>query len=205
LASSAGTAAAGRALDALNFFLADVRGGLGPYLAVYLLTVRQWNEAEIGVVMSISGIVGVLAQTPAGALVDAAHQKRGLVLAALCIVALGSLALIPLSSFWAVGASQAVVGAAGAVFGPAIAAISLGIFGHGEFAARIGRNEAFNHAGNAVAATLAGVSGYFYGPTAVFVLLAAMTAGSLVSVLMVPPGAIDHDRALSARRRTARA
>ena len=39
---------AGRALDALNFFLADVRGGLGPYLAVYLLTVRNWNEAEIG-------------------------------------------------------------------------------------------------------------------------------------------------------------
>jgi hypothetical protein len=37
---------AARALDALNFFLADVRGGLGPYLAVYLLTVRNWNEAE---------------------------------------------------------------------------------------------------------------------------------------------------------------
>ena len=32
-----------RALDALNFFLADVRGGLGPYLAIYLLTVQNWN------------------------------------------------------------------------------------------------------------------------------------------------------------------
>jgi len=45
---------ASRALDALNFFLADVRTGLGPYLAVYLLTVRNWNEAEIGIVMSTS-------------------------------------------------------------------------------------------------------------------------------------------------------
>ncbi len=190
---------AGGALDALNFFLADVRGGLGPYLAVYLLTVRQWNEAEIGIVMSISGIVGVLAQTPAGALVDATHQKRALVVAAACIVALGSIALIPSSSFWAVAASQTVVGAAGAVFGPAIAAISLGIFGHGEFAARIGRNEAFNHAGNAAAATVAGVSAYFYGPIAVFLLLAVMGAASFVSVLMVPPKAIDHDRARGLR------
>lgn len=190
---------AGRGLDALNFFLADVRGGLGPYLAVYLLTVRQWNEAEIGVVMSISGMVGVLAQAPAGALVDEAHQKRGLLVAALCIVALGSIALIPLSSFWPVAASQAIVGTAGAVFGPAIAAISLGVFGHGAFAARIGRNEAFNHAGNAAAAMIAGVSAYFYGPMAVFLLLATMAAASLASVLMVPPDAIDHDRARGLR------
>lgn len=33
---------AGRALDAANFFLADVRDGLGPYLAVYLLTEQHW-------------------------------------------------------------------------------------------------------------------------------------------------------------------
>jgi hypothetical protein len=32
------TANVERALDALNFFLADVRDGLGPYLAIYLLT-----------------------------------------------------------------------------------------------------------------------------------------------------------------------
>ena len=29
-----------RGLDAANFFLADVRDGLGPYLAIYLLAVR---------------------------------------------------------------------------------------------------------------------------------------------------------------------
>jgi hypothetical protein len=43
-----------RALDAVNFFLADVRDGLGPYLAVYLLTEQHWDEAHIGVVMSIA-------------------------------------------------------------------------------------------------------------------------------------------------------
>ncbi|NVL45825.1 hypothetical protein F2S75_04755 [Pseudomonas syringae pv. actinidiae] len=31
-------------LDSLNFFLADVRDGLGPYLAIYLLAVHQWDR-----------------------------------------------------------------------------------------------------------------------------------------------------------------
>ena len=54
-----------RALDAANFFLADVRDGLGPYLAVYLLTEQKWDEARIGLVMSIATIAGIVAQTPA--------------------------------------------------------------------------------------------------------------------------------------------
>jgi hypothetical protein len=62
---------ANRALDAANFFLADVRDGLGPYLAIYVLTEEKWDEASIGVVMSIATLAGILAQTPAGALVDA--------------------------------------------------------------------------------------------------------------------------------------
>ena len=66
-----------RPLDALNFFLADVRDGLGPYLAIYLLTEQKWDEASIGIVMSIAA--GILAQTPAGALVDVIRAKRSLI------------------------------------------------------------------------------------------------------------------------------
>src|SRR5260370_4811978 len=77
-----------RALDALNFFLADVRGGPGPYLAIYPLTVQNWNEAQIGVVMSISAIAGLLAVTPGGDLIDAIPAKRASVrLAALVLTA----------------------------------------------------------------------------------------------------------------------
>lgn len=50
-------------LDSLNFFLADVRDGLGPYLAIYLLAVHKWDPASIGVVMTIAGIAGLLTQT----------------------------------------------------------------------------------------------------------------------------------------------
>jgi len=183
------------ALDALNFFLADVHGGLGPYLAVYLLAVPGWNAADIGIVMSIAGICGIVAQTPAGALIDAARAKRTIVAVAALVVTACSLLLVWLKSFWAVAASQAAVGIGGAVFGPAIAAISLGIVGHRAFAARTGRNEAFNHAGNAVAAAVAAVAAHQFGPIAVFFLLAGMAAGTLVSVLAVPGHAIDHEAA----------
>jgi MFS family permease len=82
-------------LDWMNFFLADVRDGLGPYLAIYLLTVQKWDAASIGVVMSIGGIAGLVAQTPAGALIDATRLKRGIVIGAAVLVTVGSL-LLPL-------------------------------------------------------------------------------------------------------------
>ena len=53
-------------LDALNFFLADVRDGLGPYLAIYLLTVEKWNEASIGAVMSVAAIAAISQNTTMG-------------------------------------------------------------------------------------------------------------------------------------------
>src|SRR6266404_1611172 len=148
-------------LDWMNFFLADVRDGLGPYLAIYLLTIQKWDQASIGIVMSIGGIAGLLAQTPAGAIIDATRWKRGIIMG-------------------------------GAIFPPAIAAITLGIVGPRAFARRVGRNEAFNHAGNATAAMLAGSSAYFFGPIAVFWVMSAMAAATIVATLSVPRDAIDH-------------
>jgi MFS family permease len=184
-----------RPLDALNFFLADVRDGLGPYLAIYLLTVQRWDEASIGLVMSVATLAGLLAQTPAGALIDATRAKRAVVASAALAVTLASLLLPWLPTFWPVALSQATAHAAAAVFAPAVAAITLGAVGHKAFASRIGRNESFNHAGNAFAAAAAGIAAYIWGPVVVFFLLAAMSAASLVSVLAVPASAIDHDLA----------
>jgi MFS family permease len=188
-------ARAGHALDAANFFLADVRDGLGPYLAVYLLTEQKWDEARIGVVMSIATLAGILAQTPAGALIDATKAKRLVMVAAAIVVTAASLLLPVMPRFWPVAISQAIAQAAGAIFAPALAAVSLGIVGSRAFTRRIGRNETFNHAGNAVAAAIAGAAAYLLGPSVVFYLLAAMSLGSLVSVLAIPERAIDHDRA----------
>lgn len=188
-------ARAARSLDALNFFLADVRDGLGPYLAIYLLTVQKWNEADIGLVMTLGGLAAIAAQTPAGALIDAIGCKRGIVIASAVIVTLSSLALPYLQTFWTVAAGQILAGFSGSVFQPAIAAITLGIVGPRNFARRNGRNEAFNHGGNAAAAILAAGLGYVYGPSVVFYVMAAMAMASIVATWSIDPTSIDHDLA----------
>src|SRR6201993_5556827 len=96
---------------------------------------------------------------------------------------------------WPVAVSQATAHAAGVVFGPALAAVTLGIAGHRAFTRRIGRNETFNHAGNATAALIAGGAAYLFGPSVVFYLLAAMSLASVVSVLAIPEATNDHDLA----------
>lgn len=180
-----------RPLDALNFFLADVRDGLGPYLAIYLLAVQNWNEASIGLVMSIAAAAGIAAQTPAGALIDRSTAKRALIIAAALVVTAASVVLPWLDSFALVAATQALAAAAGAIFAPAVAALTLGIVGPRAFARRTGRNEAFNHAGNAVAAMLAGAFAYEFGPGVVFWLMAAMALASIAATLSIPAAAID--------------
>ena len=152
------------ALDGVNFFLADVRDGLGPYLAIYLLTAQHWDAASIGVVMSISGISGLVAQTPIGALIDATHRKRLLVAGASAVIALCCISITLAPSFTVVAAAKATMGVMASAFAPAVSAMTLGIVGQRLFAEWIGRNEGFNHAGNVVAAVLAGVLGYLFLP-----------------------------------------
>jgi MFS family permease len=182
-------------LDWLNFFLADVKDGLGPFLAIYLLSSRHWDAGKIGVVMMIAGVATVTARAPFGALVDWTRWKRGLMVAAAVAVAGGALAMSFFPNFWLIAVVQAAIGSADAIFPAAIGAISLGIVGPKMFARRVGRNEAFNHAGNAFTAIVAGVAGWLIAPGAVLWLIAGLAGGSVWAALAIDPGAIDHDLA----------
>ena len=139
----------------------------------------------------VAALAGIVAQTPAGALIDRSTAKRALMVAAAILVTLACLTLPLVQRFELVAATQAVAAAAGAIFAPAIAAVTLGIVGPKAFARRTGRNEAFNHAGNAVAAAIAGITAYAFGPIVVFWLLAAMATASIFATLSIPAGAID--------------
>jgi MFS family permease len=184
-----------RALDLSNFFLADVRDGLGPYLSVYLLLTHHWDQASIGFVMGIGGIAAIAAQTPVGALVDRTSAKRALIVAGAVTVTAATLAMPLLPHFATISALQVCTGIAGSIFAPALAAVTLGIVGARRFSRRIGRNESFNHAGNATAGAITGGLAYGFGPVVVFWVLAAMAALSVLATLSIPGGAIDHDRA----------
>ena len=185
-------------LDALNFFLADVRDGLGPYLAIYLLAVHHWQPASIGFVMTLAGVTALVTQIPAGALLDKTHSKRAVIVVAALLVTISSVTLPFVSAFSWVAFTQAISALSASVFAPAIAAISLGITGPRAFTQRTGRNETFNHAGNAVAALLAGTFAYFFGPTVVFYLMGVMAIGSVISVSFISAEAIDHHLARGA-------
>src|SRR5579871_3170845 len=126
------------ALDALNLLLADVAGGMGPFLAIYLMSSRQWGAGGIGIVLTVGGIATVLARGPAGGLVDAVTWKRSLIAGASLLVGVAAAITALIPDVWPVTMAQVAAGVADAVFPPAIAAISLGIFGRALFTRRVG-------------------------------------------------------------------
>jgi MFS family permease len=187
-----------RALDGLNFFLADVRDGMGPFLGTFLREKHHWDAGWVGMALAASQIGTVLAQTPAGALIDRIRRKRLAVAVAAVAVATGCalLYLVPVLSV--VVLAQAAIGASSSFFAPAIAALTLGLVGRAAMPRRTGRNEAFNHGGNVAAAALAGLSTYLFGYGAIFFLVAGMAAASAVAVLLIHEADIDHTLARGA-------
>src|SRR5579863_3389971 len=98
-----------RGLDWLNFFLADVQTGVGPFLAIYLAG-YGWNEERVGLALSVGGIAGILVQTPAGALVDQVHRKRTLIAAGIGALVLGALLIALAPTFSSVMSAQVLIG-----------------------------------------------------------------------------------------------
>ena len=188
-----------RGLDWLNFFLADVQTGVGPFLAIYLAG-YGWNEERVGLALTVGGIAGIVAQTPAGALVDQVHHKRTLIAAGIGTLALGALLIAFVPTFWSVMSAQVLIGGTSSIFGPAICAISLGIVGHHLFDARQGRNQSFNSAGNVVAAVSMGVLGYFVSNRSIFFFVAVCTLPTLFALRRIRPDEIDYERARGAKK-----
>jgi MFS family permease len=167
-----------RALDWLNFFLADVRTGVGPFLAIYLAT-QHWNEQAVGVALTVGGLAGVLGQGPAGAVVDAVTSKRALIAGAIVLIAGGALALASWPARSLVMAVQIVLGVTGSVLGPAMAAVTLGLVGLRRMAERVGRNHRFDSAGNLTAAGACGIVGYALSGRAIFLFAAILVVPAL--------------------------
>ena len=184
-----------RPLDWLNFFLADVRGGLGPYVGVFLLTQADWNQATIGAVLTVSGLIGITLHTPIGALIDATHFKRGLIIGGTCALAISAVAIAWAPTLPIVLTADILMAVAGAIFAPTVAAITLGITNRQALPARLGRNAAFDRAGNIFIAVLAGVVGWGFSQRAVFYLVPLFALLTSLAVLSIPAHSIDHDRA----------
>ena len=182
-------------LDWLNFFLADIRGGLGPYVGVFLLTQAHWNQATIGAVLTVSGLIGITLHTPIGALIDATHFKRGLIIGGTFALAVSALAIAWAPTLPVVLTADILMAVAGAIFAPTVAAITLGITTRQALPARLGRNAAFDRAGNIFIAVLAGLVGWGFSQRSVFYLVPLFAVLTSLAVLSIPAHSIDHDRA----------
>jgi predicted MFS family arabinose efflux permease len=183
-----------RGLDGLNFFLADVQTGVGPFLAIYLAG-YGWNEQRVGLALTVGAIAGILTQTPAGAFVDRLRSKRALIAAGVVSLAAGALMIAFAPRFWFVMSAQVLIGGTSAIFGPAICAVSIGIVGRRLFDLRQGRNETFGAVGNVAAAVAMGLLGYFVSNRSIFFFVAACTIPTLLALFLISPGEIDYERA----------
>ena len=187
-------------LDWLNFFIADVQTAFGPFVAVYLAT-RGWSLGDIGLVMGIGGAVSVASQAPGGWLIDAIPAKRTIIGVSIALIAAGALVFAVWPGFWPVLIAELLHGATGGTVKPALAALALGLVGHGALARRLGRNQAFKSFGNAATAGLMGVLGQYASDRAPFLIAAALCIPAAVALMMIRSQDIDYAEARAAADR----
>ena len=184
-----------RWLKALNFTIADVQNGMGPYAALFLQSSAHWNPAQIGTALAFGNIAQVLAQTPAGALIDQLRQKRAIVAVGIVLIAIACLATPLFTTFPVVAGSQMLIGIAGAIFPPTLAAMALGLVGRRRMDRQMGTNQAFNAAGNVFAALAFGAVGYYFQLSWMFFFVVALCVISLLCLQRIRPSDIDYEAA----------
>jgi MFS family permease len=183
------------ALDALNFLSADVRNLFGPFINVYLVTGQHWSQTEVGLVTTASGLIGIALQTPIGAAIDVIRAKRAVIVATMAAMSVAAVIIYAAPTFWPIALATAILAIAGDAFPPAVSALTLGLVTKNQLAHRLGRNSAFDHGGNIAIALVAGGVGTVFSQRAVFLMVPFFAALTSAVVLMIPPDAIDHDRA----------
>ena len=185
------------ALDWLNFFLAALLMGFGPFVAVKLAD-RGWVPGSIGLVLTASGVAGLLTQVPAGELIDVSRSKRMLVGMATTAIISGVLIFGLRADFPSVFAGALIQGTAGSVLGPGIAAISLGLVGQNGLAERLGRNQRFASIGGLTAAGIMGAIGYFLSTADIFLVTAAFGGPVILALVRIRAEDIHFGRSCCA-------
>jgi MFS family permease len=149
---------------------------------------------------SPQSIASVLAQGPAGWIVDWSHHKNWLIVGGAAVVAFGCVGVVQAPDETAEILTQILIGIAAALFPPATAAISLGVVGKERLSRRMGRNESFNHAGNVSFALLAGAAGTWLGQKWIFYMSAVVALGTMFAAASIRSRDIDNLAARAADR-----
>ena len=184
-------------LDGVNFFIAAMSAGFGPYVAAYLAD-QKWTPQEVGFVLSVSALAALLSQLPGGELVDFTRSKRLLIALGSIIVAVSAIIITVRPSVPVVFGGLILQGITGGLLGPAIASISLGIVGQSGLPDRLGRNQRFASIGGLISAGFMGLIAYFLSYRAIFVLVAVLVVPLFVMLARIHPREIHFGRACGA-------
>jgi MFS family permease len=186
-------------LDWTNFFIADVQTGFGTFVAFYLADLG-WSQGDIGLVLTVGGIAGVVSQIPGGALADAVTWKRGLVATGILMTGAAAMILALFATFAPVFVAALLQGTTGGIITPAIAGISLGLVGRRAMSVRTGRNLRYAAGGHALTAALMGLAGAYFTDSAIFLAAASLCIPALIALAFIRPDEIDYARARNARK-----
>ena len=96
-------------LNGLNFFVADMLTGFGPFVTVYLVA-NGWHPTDVGFVLSLSSMAAIAGQLPAGLLVDAVPLKRLIAASGIGAIIVAALVLAAFPWQWPVMAAEAAAG-----------------------------------------------------------------------------------------------
>jgi MFS family permease len=168
-------------LDWLNFCVADVQTGFGPFIAIYLTT-QRWTDLAIGSVLSLGTLVAMASQLPAGALVDWMPSKRLAAALAIGAITASALLFVLMPSHFGIGLAEIMHGFASCMLNPAIAAVTISLVGTAALGERLGRNARYSSLGNGIAAAVMGACGYYFAPGSVFWLTALLGAPALFAL-----------------------
>jgi len=202
------TSVSRKGLNALNFLIAAVQAGFGPFVAVWL-TRQGWSQTDVGVALSIGSAAGLIGQLPGGWLVDSVHHKRPVMTVALLTIAVSALLLAFLPMRLPVATAQALDSLAACIITPSIAAITLRLSGHASYGQRLGMNARFASLGAASSAGLLGLCAWYFSERAVFIMTAILIAPTLVALYSIraedEAEGVPHPATLHPRERKRRA
>ncbi|MBS7566416.1 MFS transporter [Mucilaginibacter sp. Bleaf8] len=173
------------ALNWLNFFAADVSDGVGPFLAVYLATNLHWKSGQIGMAIAATTFSMVIAQGPAGYIVDKIRRKRLPIIIASLISGVVAFCYPFYQSFLPIIISQVVLGLSASFYIPTLVALASVMSGKGEFDRTISKNQSFNHAGNVASAVFTGVVARFTNNAGIFYVMMALAVMCTVSASFI--------------------
>jgi len=178
-----------------HFVSSFIKGGVQPFIAVYMVTFQGWNPFQAGTLWSTREFTQMATQAAIGAFIDHTHHKRVVLSVAVVGCILAVVVVMTTNNFYIHVVNAVFQGVAFTILDPCKAAMTLGVTGSDDMDKAAAKNDIAEHSGTMFIGGGAGVIAYFIYPRVEYIFLIAVVCGivSIISVILIPSTAINHD------------